>query len=591
MSEASDLASLVAIDIDQRQTYLFETDKLGEMLGASRLMDQSVERFRGALNDAKLDPDQLFAPVSGELRAFCPRHQRDALLAATWTVREWLDGLGIRHTAAYAEIEMNRLTGTVEGGMRKVHHALDTALRRSKAAPRGHDAHPSCAQFVPCSIHGVDPANRFRPGTNPKEPRRELVSQRAAEKLRAWEGAKRDTEKGIYAAHLRNPVIDRVRELAGDSARIERIRRAITFSDLADRMDDDLGDRFIAFVCADGDGLGRLLQSIDWAWADWNDDRRPYQRNRDFAKEYDAAVRTAFGRAVAETALPEEKIDEILKSGDHEKIEIQLPQLPQLLGGDDLWMVAEKRVAIPLGVAFCREYEKQVENSPTLSRALELVGGGESAALTMSLGVAFAKAEYPAHSLVDAAEWLLASAKELRKGRAWLRSGHGGPFGCLDWHWIESSRSETVAENRANGWRYQDGNARLLLTSRPWAVGDADRMIAAATRFRGGVARRKREQLESILRRGLRPGRLAFEGWWKGLGPRERQTLREVMDDLPTWLRLDPLRAVGDEELPDPWKRLDQEDEVFVTPFLDLLSLEGVLSTDEVALTAGGETP
>src|SRR5437016_5056715 len=100
-------------------------------------------------------------------------------------------------------------------------------------------------------------------------------------------------------------------------------------------------------------------------------------------------------------------------------IEVPLPLLPQLLGGDDLWLVARRDVVFGLISTFAAKYQQAVESSPILSEALRIAnreldagmtesdGRHAGIRLTMSSGIAFAKAGFPAHAMVRAAEDLI----------------------------------------------------------------------------------------------------------------------------------------------------------------------------------------
>ena len=605
-------ARAVSIEVDGRQRYLFETDKLQEMLGASRLIDQMREEaqrlFQGDLH--------IFSLVSGEIRAWADYADRGGLLDAAWGLRDWLQQHGIEHSVAWLECgkrhfceasredpEAIRAAARAPEGQEPeiaslawVHHALGERIRRRKDAKADEDARPTCSLFANCRIHGSDAANRYDPDHKEshggKEPRRELVGYRARAKYEAWKEEK-GREKGFYQEHLLKPVAEVITRRLGAVP-----TRAVTFHDLADRQDEpDRGDSYMAFVCADGDAMGALLSCLDWNSQAWKDGRAPWKRNLDFSVEYDACVKEAFYAALRDVVgnhvLPQDgkKLREFLEGHGYR---VPLPLLPQLLGGDDLWMVCDRTVALDFVQKFCDTYEKKAKTD-TLAKALEVAKGlgmppGE--ALTVSVGIAFAKAGHPAHAMAEAAKNLLDSAKSLRKAQVWgrpLPDEQVSKEGCLDWHWIASSLSQTVREAREKGLAYTDeaGNV-MLLTSRPWTVRQSAAFEEAARAFEK-VPRRKREQMESILRRGLALSRLAWEDWWKGLEPvsvngTEKSGQAFFRDDfkpmLPQGWQLGD--DASDKTRLDPWIELHENGDtggpgVFATPLLDLLELHDVL--------------
>lgn len=561
-------ACAVSIEVDGRQRYLFETDKLREMLGASRLMDELREvavREFGAKGNL-----HVFSLVSGEVRAWALASERDGLLDVTWTLREWLDRQGIAHTVAFLDCGRRHFEGDAKADLTPeeqaqvrsypgepasaslawVHHALGARVRRRKDAKAGEDATPTCSLFARCRLHGLDAANRWtrdprNDGDEKPEPRRQLVSERAWRKFLAWEAGKTRAD-GFYARHLKGPLL---------KALGLPPERAVQFRDLTIvQREVEASDSYLAFLCADGDGMGTLLASLDWNAAGWNkppgsDTRAPWQRNLDFTYDYDALVKTAFANALVHVVsqriegLSAEAKRRLRSTKPDLPLTYRVPLLPQVLGGDDLWMVAERSVALDFVTTFQREYETlgadpafrapESTTGGTLRRALVVAGLSGKEKMTVSAGVAFAKAGHPAYAMAEAAEALMASAKRLRKGKIWKRPG--ALQGCVDWHWIASSLSQSVGDARAKHYAYRNGHEVMLLTTRPWTSEQTAGLMAAVRLF-ACLPRRKREQLESILRRGRILSELGWEAWWKGLGDGEEAvdpaTLLRTMNEL-----------------------------------------------------------
>ena len=153
----------------------------------------------------------------------------------------------------------------------------------------------------------------------------------------------------------------------------------------------------------------------------------------------------------------------------------------------------------------------------------------------------------------------------------------------------------------------------MLLTTRPWTLTEAMQFEQAAEMLRDrktGLPRRKREQLDDILRRGHVLSLVAWEAWWKGLRDHERCAVRKASGALEAagWGLPDPRDSndprVGCEALKwdrhltlSPWIHLGEEPKqggdqnqenrprhYYATPLLDLLTL------DNLASSAGGET-
>ena len=178
------LAWVSSIEVDGRQKYLFETDKLQEMVGASAITRNLADE---ACRLEKLDQykaTHLFQPASGEVRAWSPDHT--SLLSFVWKLREWLTERGVEHTAVLLNcrqdhFERDRQDAPTEASdaqndqatdlppepgvpdLAWVHRMLTALARRVKNAKPGSDARPVCSLFESCRIHGLDFANEWTP--------------------------------------------------------------------------------------------------------------------------------------------------------------------------------------------------------------------------------------------------------------------------------------------------------------------------------------------------------------------------------------------------------------------------------------------
>jgi hypothetical protein len=568
----ADVACVVAIDVDKRQQYVFETDKLREMLGASRIIDGT--RDEAEQNFKTEEGLFLFAPVSGEIRVWARKANRDQLLRKAWKLRRYLDEYGVDFSAAYLEVDANHFTEP-DGGLASVHKKIHEQLTANKNAKPGSDTNPRCSLFAPCAIHGLEAATYWNPdGDYDEEHRREQVGFRAKSKYDFWH----DKRKGFYATLLEKPLLERIRQL--DENRYARLKTAgLTFSDLstADNGTEQRQDQYIAFICADGDNMGKLITALNWNSSQWETNTKPWERNAAFARAVDDCLRQAVAHAIAVAVFPDhESLDRRLKGS-----EVMLPLLPQLHGGEDVWIVCDRDCALPLATAFEEKYRVLAAKSDVIQRARQV--SGETAELTLSLGVAFAKSGYPAHAMIEAAEELLRSAKKRRKGHDPFGRA-AGEIGCIDWYWIESSLSEPVNEARAHNLVYLDHDVAMHLTTRPWTANEARRCSQAAVDLQS-VARRKREQLEIILRLGHKLSRLAWKSWWLGLSESERDVLREVNEQVGEPLNCPNLTT-------DPWREFGNEEgeRTRTTPWLDLLALQHVLGV-EGKQDSGKEVP
>ena len=624
LNDGTGHAWAVSIEVDGRQKYLFETDKLQEMVGASAIMCDAAEHADLVAEHLPGRPVRIFQPASGEVRAWSD--DRTALLGFAWTVRCWLDERGVAHSTVLLRCRQDHFTCDrdresapagadrdakeetpavpADEPARPISHGCMARCRRSPARSRTPSRVRTRARPVRCSQ-----AAAFTVSNLP------MHGSRAGQRARPARRGGRCGVSGPWRSHApvkrTGPVsstrmsgslfVPRVEDLGFCAADFEQLRdgeRAITVDHL--KVDpaewfenEDPVDQYVAFICADGDGIGRLLTGLDWNDGAWRDGKKPWERNRDFSLALDRQVRAAFRAAVASIILPDRAAVERLRAWQA-RTPFRIPVLPQLLGGDDLWAICRRDVALRLAHNFASGAQERIAADPVLNTALRL---SEQPAPSISLGIAFAKAGHPVHAMVDAAESLLDNAKTLRKGMAWGRAKPDE--GCLDWHWIESSLSQSVAEARERGWGYTapDTGDGMLLTTRLGTLTETAAFEAAALRFRQDVPRRKREQLEDILRRGHVLSLMAFEAWWKGLRSHERKALAKASDKLPEPWRLpapseeragpEAAASAGRIDL-SPWIAMgthDNSKRYLVTPLLDLLALDNLAGA---TATGGG---
>ncbi len=589
-------AAVVGIEVASKQKYLFETDKLREMVGASRLMAELPRRAEQFIKDLTGTLDVfLFQPLSGDVRLWASADEpsRSRLLQVAWQLKVWLDDKGIEHTVAHFECDARHFTATAQdpitpeerrddkaptrvSSLSWVNAKLSRRLSTRREQTRS-DARPTNSFFAPCLIFGGDVANCWNPGEE-QEARRRLTGRRAAAKLKERNSSKQQ----FYSDHLNKPVED---ELVRMGVTLDP-QRPITFSDLSDALDTpDRDDSYIAFLCADADDMGRLLPLINW-----NTAPSPWEFNRDFIADLDNCVKHAFHDALVAVTLAELRAKEPDEWTAHLQANksITVPALPQLLGGDDLWTVARKDVAFSMAQTFAQSFAALTDRvnlvagdiGATVRSTIEAVHArqpDDTRALTMSIGIAFAKCGHPAYAMAEAAEELLKSAKDRRKGQT-FRGALQKPEGCIDWHIIESSLVESIGAAREDGWRYYDppvtdAAATMFLTTRPWTISETARFIEAAARWAQDLGRRKGEQVEDILRRGSVLSDLAWRSWFQQLQhdePADLESLAALLPIKPDAVATSPWRLIASQ--PDwPAGRW------FETPFLDLLALTDVL--------------
>ncbi len=220
---------------------------------------------------------------------------------------------------------------------------------------------------------------------------------------------------------------------------------------------------FIAVVHADGNGMGQRIMGI--GGGDSTLDNREYIRSlRSFSEAVDRASQMALKDVLSklETRIQNDGGDRIVHRNTAGKIvaEIRLklaedglwylPFRPVVFGGDDVTFVCDGRLGLSLAIEYIRQLEKHTEDLPD-----------KKGKLTASAGISIVKAHYPFSRAYSLAEELCRKAKKYRRDIDYDAS-------CIDWHFALSGLSGTIEDIRRREYKVDKGSLCL----RPVIVGD-----------------------------------------------------------------------------------------------------------------------
>lgn len=197
------------------------------------------------------------------------------------------------------------------------------------------------------------------------------------------------------------------------SALLKKVFGNVRNEQLAFEMQELTSDNdWIAIIHADGNGLGRVVQQIGTS----------KEKFKHFSRELNEATEAAARRAFAEIVYSE---------GDG-----KIPMRPIVLGGDDLTVICRGDLAVPFTEAFMKYFE--LETKARLGDILKNVFNDGSAYLTACAGIAFVKSSFPFYYGYRLAESLCDKAKKDTKK---LYDAEGGnlPASCLMFHKVQDS--------------------------------------------------------------------------------------------------------------------------------------------------------
>lgn len=265
---------------------------------------------------------------------------------------------------------------------------------------------------------------------------------------------------------------------------------------------------WVAVIHSDGNGLGEIFLKFgrNAGCLDAKGNRDYVKKFRRFSIALDVCAEKAFLTA----------LDKMIRIRPN--VWYKMPIVPILLGGDDMTIVCDGRVALQ----FTRDYlqafedetaksheifEKGSPNSPDdlhdivaeiAHVALNLPDRGTSR-LSACAGIAIIKPHYPFFSAYDLAEELIGSAKNGVKKRVLNQdensNGRAFPWPCsaLDFHVLYDS---TTSELDAIRSRLTKDGGKTRLWARPYVVTGSAKLNGATETGQGWAAKHQWKELE-----------------------------------------------------------------------------------------------
>ena len=192
----------------------------------------------------------------------------------------------------------------------------------------------------------------------------------------------------------------------------------VDFEEMVSSNPNNPGYSWLAVIHADGNNMGKALQDLGNANA---------ETLKAFSIAIDLSTKTAAQNAFLE-AMPKGELD----------IKRMIPFRPIIVGGDDLTVVCRADLALKFTSAYLTEFEIQTRKNFDNPEFSSLKDG-----LTACAGIAFVKASYPFHYAIVLADKLCSHAKKDAKSK--IKANELVPS-CLMFHKVEDSFIEDFTE-------------------------------------------------------------------------------------------------------------------------------------------------
>ncbi len=410
---------LYGASIQGIQNYIFQTNELKDIIGASELVNEICEYFVRMYGKESPSKGKMIVHAAGNIKCIfddedaCRRAVRDFPKHAT----EMAPGITISQAVVKFEKDSDYPTKAEE---------LESRLHAQRNHP------------VKSLTTGLMAIERSRKTGLP-----------ATEKIKVEEDVFEYIDEGTAA---KRNITDNEQKDGNDPSKDKDLYFKLTgewipskcrpydISKMTDRND------WIAVIHADGNGLGEIVAKIT----------DKYENMRDFSIKLDeatlAAAQSAYNNAIKVKAK---------KTTDTDNKD-RLPIRPIVIGGDDLTVICRGDLAMEFVTEYLKAFEEQTkEKFKDLAQRVENVEAQKllSNGLTACAGIAFIKSSYPFYYGYDLAEALCGEAKNDAKSDKVKDANGGQAPSCLMFHKVQSSFVEDYAEIKRKELTTADGGS------------------------------------------------------------------------------------------------------------------------------------
>ena len=451
---------LYGASIQGIQSYIFQTNELKDIIGASELVNEICEDFVRMYREESASKGEMIIHAAGNIKCIfddedaCRRAVRDFPKHAM----EMAPGITI--SQAVVKIESN---DDYPDGAEK----LESLLR----AQRNHPVKSLTTGLMAMERSRKTglPATTIEYAKTNKEKDEYLDEGTVAKRNVINKEGKKDYDpseaKDLYL------------KLTGE--KIKHDRRPYDTKDLTDRND------WIAVIHADGNGLGEIVANI-------GKDPGVMHKFSDKLDEATLAAAKEAYNAIREKAEKAEKAE-------------KLPIRPVVIGGDDLTVICRGNLAVNFVKEYLRAFEYRTkENFKGLVPKIENEEANKllSRGLTACAGIAFIKSSYPFYYGYDLAEALCGEAKNDAKSDDIKKANDGKAPSCLMFHKVQSSFVEDYAEIKRKELTTADGGSLcfgpyyLNEQADRWTIGELSKVV-------GKLSDEKNNRVKTAIRQWL----------------------------------------------------------------------------------------
>ena len=507
---------IVIFDTPSVKQFVFGTDSLREVRGASALLDRLNRNELGQVLERHLGAQQVWKVYanggSGQFRV--QGHSADSIEAACMEVMQFVrvqTGGEVKMAYGYARLgsEGAYQQAVAEAHFRLRCHREFDACRRST---------PLLPMMMECQSASHLPAAHLE-----QFPEGPAILSRASHRKR-----KEVVQHGLWEGWMQH--LSETEERWPDRNQWSQLR----CENLSDIGGLSTSRNRIGVVYADGNAMGRIVQQLDSP-----------EVCKHFSETVDTSIRDACHAALTEVSKPDiaDIQDRLASSTVHSFLRADI----LLLGGDDLLVALPAERALEFAMRVTQHFERLT--AQTMAAACDedvrnfYRKHANGKGFTISCGVAIVSSSFPFYLSLDLAEDLLKNAK----------AGHSpqqSPVARIDFHVVAGSNSYALKQVRSEDYGVASGKSQ--------DTAEAARTLRPLTRsqleaLRDGVDELRRchfprSKLHDLHEAALDPRKWQAEWRIREIFARSRHGgLPRTSHRYALWHALDRLRPAGHE--------------------------------------------